>query len=199
MAISEKTSTKLQKAAETSHSTEALQPPKLNETSRFGGAPQDESDNPNDPDTSEIPRFNAHRFIALGAVALLKLIIHQLDTFPLPKILFNAGTLSYVLFSIKLLWKVSTMFRNQPHAVAIGFVTPGVAIFTLAQRYTSERVQVLAAVEGMDSAILQIAEDITMLTGAFVCTSIVWLMISVFGELIAVLLIVYHFYITYLV
>ncbi|KAJ4491962.1 hypothetical protein C8J55DRAFT_485917 [Lentinula edodes] len=159
MAISEKTSTKLQKAAETSHSTEALQPPKLNETSRFGGAPQDESDNPNDHDISEIPRFNAHRFIALGAVAS--------DTFPLPKILFNAGTLSYVLFSIKLLWKVSTMFRNQPHAVAIGFVTPGVAIFTLVQRSTSKRVQVLATVEGMDSAISQIAVDITMLTGAF--------------------------------
>ncbi|KAJ3917253.1 hypothetical protein F5877DRAFT_68364 [Lentinula edodes] len=50
-----------------------------------------------------------------------------------------------------------------------------------------------------DSAILQIAVDMTILTGAFVCTSIIWLIISVVGELVAALLIVYYFYTAYLV
>ncbi|KAJ4476516.1 hypothetical protein C8R41DRAFT_869669 [Lentinula lateritia] len=44
-----------------------------------------------------------------------------------------------------------------------------------------------------------IAVDMTILTGTFVCTSIIWLIISVVGELVAVLLIVYYFYTTYLV
>ncbi|KAJ4464152.1 hypothetical protein C8R41DRAFT_927101 [Lentinula lateritia] len=163
-----------------------------NKTNRFGEAQQDESDNLNDRDCiPKAPGSNAHRFFAFRAFAS--------DTLRLPNVLFNAGILSYLLFSTRLLWKVSTMFRSQPHALAIGFVTPGVVMFTLVHRYTSDPVQIRVAAGSMDSAILQIAVDMTILTGAFVCTSIIWLIISVVGELVAALLIVYYFYTTYLV
>ncbi|KAJ3924440.1 MAG: hypothetical protein NXY57DRAFT_969882 [Lentinula lateritia] len=103
-----------------------------------------------------IPRLNGLPFVAFTAFAL--------DTFQLPKILFNAGALSYLLFSIKLLWKVSTMFQSQPHAIALGFVPPSVVMFTFVQRYAP--IQVRAEAEGMDSIILQAAIDMTILTGA---------------------------------
>lgn len=101
------------------------------------------------------------------------------------------------------------MFQSQPHAIALGFVPPSVVIFTLVQRYAP--IQVRAEAEGMvmsnmlcfyahrltsvqDSVILQIAIDMTILTGAFICISITWLIISVVGEFVAVMLLVYHLY-----
>ncbi|KAH7870086.1 uncharacterized protein C8R40DRAFT_1175997 [Lentinula edodes] len=174
------------KAAGNNNMTETTyQGSKRNETTHANQAQQDNRDNnSNRGFMPEIPRLSGLRFVAFRAFAL--------DTLQLPKILFNAGALSYLLFSIKLLWKVSTMFQSQPHAIALGFVPPSVVIFTLVQRYAP--IQVRAEAEGMDSVILQTAIDMTILTGAFICISITWLIISVVGEFVAVMLLVYHLY-----
>ncbi|KAJ3858810.1 hypothetical protein EV359DRAFT_68703 [Lentinula novae-zelandiae] len=88
----------------------------------------------------------------------------------LPKILFNAGILSYLGFTIKLLWKIVKMFPGQPHAVTIGFVVPSVATFIFVQYYSPERVQVPKE----RNPVLKVAVDATILAGAFICTFIVW-------------------------
>ncbi|KAH7875432.1 uncharacterized protein C8R40DRAFT_1069448 [Lentinula edodes] len=107
----------------------------------------------------------------------------------LPKILFNAGILSYLGFTIKLLWKLAKMFPGQPHAVTIGFVVPSVATFIFVQYYSPERVQ--APKER--NAVLKVAVDAIILAGAFICTFIVWWMLSMVGELIAVMFVAFHF------
>ncbi|KAJ3873772.1 hypothetical protein F5051DRAFT_431914 [Lentinula edodes] len=112
----------------------------------------------------------------------------------LPKILFNAGILSYLGFTIKLLWKLARMFPGQPHAVTIGFVVPSDTTFIFVQSYSPERVQ--APKER--NAVLKVAVDATILAGAFICTFIVWWMLSIVGELIAVMFVAFHFGTLYL-
>ncbi|KAH7868922.1 uncharacterized protein C8R40DRAFT_1074414 [Lentinula edodes] len=116
-------------AGNNNNTTETIhQESKRNEITRANQAKQDKRDNnSNRGFMPGIPRLNGLPFVAFTAFAL--------DTLQLPKILFNAGALSYLLFSIKLLWKVSTMFQSQPHAIALGFVPPSVLMFTLVQRY----------------------------------------------------------------
>ncbi|KAJ3858724.1 hypothetical protein EV359DRAFT_68777 [Lentinula novae-zelandiae] len=112
----------------------------------------------------------------------------------LPQILFNAGILSYLGFTIKLLWKLAKMFPGQPHAVTIGFVVPSVATFIFVQYYSPERVQ--APKER--TAILKVAVDATILAGAFICTFIVWWILAMVGELMAVMFVAFHFGTLYL-
>ncbi|KAJ3858377.1 hypothetical protein EV359DRAFT_69058 [Lentinula novae-zelandiae] len=103
-----------QKAAGNNNNTTEMihQESKQNEITCANQAKQDKRDNnSNRGFMPGIPRLNDLPFVAFTAFAL--------DTLQLPKILFNAGALSYLLFSIKLLWKVSTMFQSQPHVIAI--------------------------------------------------------------------------------
>ncbi|KAH7868159.1 hypothetical protein F5879DRAFT_992466 [Lentinula edodes] len=62
--------------------------------------------------------------------------------FLLLNVLFNVGIISYLSFSVKLLWKLSVMFHSQPHAVGVGFLVPSAAVFTFAQlqRYARDQV-----------------------------------------------------------
>ncbi|KAJ3907356.1 hypothetical protein F5879DRAFT_942128 [Lentinula edodes] len=112
----------------------------------------------------------------------------------LPKILFNAGMLSYLGFTIKLLWKLAKMFPGQPHTVTVGFVVPSVATFIFVQYYSPERAQASKEM----NAVLKVAVDATILAGAFICTFIVWWMLSSVGELIAVMFVAFHFGTLYL-
>ncbi|KAJ3752705.1 hypothetical protein EV360DRAFT_75126 [Lentinula raphanica] len=52
----------------------------------------------------------------------------------LPKILLNAGILSYLMFTLKMLWKFMAMFRS--HLYSIGFILPSVAAYAFVQRYS---------------------------------------------------------------
>ncbi|KAJ3871886.1 hypothetical protein F5051DRAFT_445729 [Lentinula edodes] len=95
----------------------------------------------------------------------------------LQNIVLNAGILSYLLFAFRVLWKLSVMFRSEPHSVAVGFVVPSVATYAFVQRNitTSE-----ANEAGM--GLLRAAVDVTILAGAFICTFVVWSIISVIGD-----------------
>ncbi|KAJ3809527.1 hypothetical protein F5876DRAFT_77687 [Lentinula aff. lateritia] len=95
----------------------------------------------------------------------------------LQKILLNAGILSYLLFTLKMLWKLSVMFRSQSHSVTVGFVVPSVATYVFAQRNTASEVKET----GM--SILPAAVDVTILAGAFICTFAVWSILSLIGDL----------------
>ncbi|KAJ3875418.1 hypothetical protein F5051DRAFT_442434 [Lentinula edodes] len=106
---------------------------------------------------------------------------HHFNTFVidlgLQKILLNAGVLSYLLFVFRMLWKLSVMFRSQPHSVAVSFVVPSVATYAFVQRYTASEAN------ETDMGILRAAVDVTILAGAFICTFIVWSIISLIGDL----------------
>ncbi|KAJ3849137.1 hypothetical protein EV368DRAFT_85856 [Lentinula lateritia] len=95
----------------------------------------------------------------------------------LQEILLNAGVLNYLFFASKMLWKLSVMFHSQPHSVAVGFVVPSVATYAFVQRYTAGE----ANETGM--VILQAAVDATVLAGTFICTFVVWSIISLIGDL----------------
>ncbi|KAJ3904019.1 hypothetical protein F5879DRAFT_922580 [Lentinula edodes] len=94
----------------------------------------------------------------------------------LQKILLSAGILSYLLFALKMLWKLSVMFRSQSRSVAVGFVVPSVATYAFVQRNTASE----ANETGM--GILRAAVDVTILAGAFICTFVVWSILSLIGD-----------------
>ncbi|KAJ4495031.1 hypothetical protein C8J55DRAFT_484694 [Lentinula edodes] len=83
-----------------------------------------------------------HQISAMLFNCLLTLRDFLSTNLQLPKVLFNVGTISYLLFSVKLLWKLSVMFNSQPHTVGVGFLVPSAALFTLAQlqRYSRDQV-----------------------------------------------------------
>ncbi|KAJ3779687.1 hypothetical protein GGU10DRAFT_382001 [Lentinula aff. detonsa] len=105
----------------------------------------------------------------------------------LRNILVDAGTLSYLIYTFKLLFKFSMMFRSQPHAVTVGFTVPSVAIYAFIQRYAPRKL------EETKSTTLQAAVDVTILAGAFVCTFTVWLIFSFVGELGAAVFLAFNF------
>ncbi|KAJ3712733.1 hypothetical protein DFJ43DRAFT_1161364 [Lentinula guzmanii] len=105
----------------------------------------------------------------------------------LRNILVDAGTLSYLIYTFKLLFKFSMMFRSQPHAVTVGFTVPSVAIYAFIQRYAPRKL------EETKSTTLQAAVDVTILAGAFVCTFTVWLIFSFIGELGAAVFLAFNF------
>ncbi|KAJ3897879.1 hypothetical protein F5879DRAFT_927502 [Lentinula edodes] len=94
----------------------------------------------------------------------------------LQKILLSAGILSYLLFALKMLWKLSVMFRSQSRSVAVGFVVPSVAMYAFVQRNTASE----ANETGM--SILRAAVDVTILAGAFICTFVVWSILALIGD-----------------
>ncbi|KAH7878067.1 uncharacterized protein C8R40DRAFT_1067627 [Lentinula edodes] len=142
--------------------------------------------------TRTVTPSNARHWIYSGShFFLTNSIVSHIQ---LPKILFNAGILSYLGFTIKLLWKLAKMFPSQPHAVTIGFFVPSVATFIFVQYYSQERVQ--APKER--NAVLKVAVDATILAGAFICTFIVWWMLSMVGEFMAVMFVAFHFGTLYL-
>ncbi|KAJ3818268.1 hypothetical protein F5880DRAFT_1511110 [Lentinula raphanica] len=74
-----------------------------------------------------------------------------------PKILLNAGILSYVMFTAKMLWRLSVMFRSQPHGLAVGFLLPTVATYAFVWRYS------LGKFDATKPGIPQAAVDVTIL------------------------------------
>ncbi|KAJ3764235.1 hypothetical protein EV360DRAFT_65674 [Lentinula raphanica] len=106
----------------------------------------------------------------------------------LPNILLNAGILSYLMFTVRTLWKVSTMFHSQPHTAAVGFIVPSVATYAFVQRYSPSKsdAQIVASIP-------QAAVDVTILAGAFICTYIVWSLLSYIGDLGAMIFLVISF------
>lgn len=66
--------------------------------------------------------------------------------------------LSYLGFTIKLLWKLAKMFPGQPHTVTVGFVVPSVATFIFVQYYSPERAQ--ASKEVSDVLCISLGPDI---------------------------------------
>ncbi|KAJ3791573.1 hypothetical protein GGU11DRAFT_761493 [Lentinula aff. detonsa] len=105
----------------------------------------------------------------------------------LRNILLDAGTLSYLIYTFKLLLKFSMMFRSQPHAVTVGFTVPSVVIYAFIQRYAPRKL------EETKSTTLQAAVDVTILAGAFICTFIVWLIFSFIGDLGAAVFLAFNF------
>ncbi|KAJ3734562.1 hypothetical protein DFJ43DRAFT_1037759 [Lentinula guzmanii] len=105
----------------------------------------------------------------------------------LRNILLDAGTLSYLIYTFKLLLKFSMMFRSQPHAVTVGFTVPSVVIYAFIQRYAPRKL------EETKSTTLQAAVDVTILAGAFICTFTVWLIFSFVGDLGAAVFLAFNF------
>ncbi|KAH7878778.1 uncharacterized protein C8R40DRAFT_1167503 [Lentinula edodes] len=100
----------------------------------------------------------------------------------LPKILFTTGSLSYLLFLIRALWKIGTMFLHQPlTGIGHSALSVGLLVFI---RYHAPQIQ------GRDqrSGLHRLAIDTVIFIGAFICTSIMWSMICVIGDLASVAL-----------
>ncbi|KAH7879782.1 uncharacterized protein C8R40DRAFT_1166020 [Lentinula edodes] len=98
------------------------------------------------------------------------------------KILFTIGSLSYLLFLIRALWKIGTMFLHQP-LTGFGHSALSVGLLVFIQ-YNAPQIQ------GRDqrSGLLRLAIDMVIFIGAFICTSIMWSMICVIGDLASVAL-----------
>ncbi|KAJ3965848.1 hypothetical protein EV361DRAFT_954618 [Lentinula raphanica] len=62
--------------------------------------------------------------------------------FPFPQALFKVGALMYLLFLIKVLWKIWTMFQTQPLAVGVGNLGLSIALMILIRVYVPEHVEV---------------------------------------------------------
>ncbi|KAH7877037.1 hypothetical protein F5879DRAFT_985311 [Lentinula edodes] len=107
-----------------------------------------------------------------------------LKNFVLSDFLFRAGTLSYLLFLVKILRKIWTMFQNQI-SVAVGHLALSVALFILTRYWGTK--PALTQVIGKRSRFSHIIVDTMILVGAFICTTIVWLMMSVIGESVVML------------
>ncbi|KAH7868378.1 uncharacterized protein C8R40DRAFT_1177873 [Lentinula edodes] len=101
-----------------------------------------------------------------------------LKNFALSEFLFRAGTLSYLLFVIKMLRKIWTMFQNQ-FAVAVGHLVVSVGLFILVRYWGTIPVEIQAV--GQRSRFSRIIVDTTVLAGAFICTSVIWQIVSVIG------------------
>ncbi|KAJ4468476.1 hypothetical protein C8R41DRAFT_925397 [Lentinula lateritia] len=99
-------------------------------------------------------------------------------SFVLSEFLFRAGTLSYLLFVIKRLRKIWTMFQNQS-AIAVGHLVVSVGLFIVIQYWGTKPVEIQAV--GQRSRYSRIIVDATVLAGAFICTSVVWQIVSVIG------------------
>ncbi|KAJ3816894.1 hypothetical protein F5880DRAFT_1618810 [Lentinula raphanica] len=111
----------------------------------------------------------------------------------LPRILLNAGVLSYLMFTVKTFWRFLLLFRSQPYTASVGFIVPSVATYAFVQRYSPGRPN---AEVGM--RIPQAAVDVTILAGTFICTFILWLLVSAVGDLGAMLFLVFTFGTRYL-
>ncbi|KAJ3770265.1 hypothetical protein FB446DRAFT_790630 [Lentinula raphanica] len=111
----------------------------------------------------------------------------------LPRILLNAGVLSYLMFTLKTFWRFLLLFRSQPYTASVGFIVPSVAMYAFVQRYSPGRPN---AEVGM--RIPQAAVDVTILAGTFICTFILWLLVSAVGDLGAMLFLAFTFGTRYL-
>ncbi|KAJ3816247.1 hypothetical protein F5880DRAFT_1619574 [Lentinula raphanica] len=77
-----------------------------------------------------------HRLSQSYFIAFKRFILVDID---LPRILLNAGVLSYLMFTIKTLWRVLFLFRSQPYSASVGFIVPSVAAYAFVQRYSPGR------------------------------------------------------------
>ncbi|KAJ3970593.1 hypothetical protein EV361DRAFT_869150, partial [Lentinula raphanica] len=152
---------------------ELSKPQVENELSIPGSCPPDcTPDCTPEGDTDPISRRSwSHYIRSTGGKFLLDVQI--------PKILLNAGALSYLLSTTRLLWKFAKEFGSQPHFLAVGFAVPSVAVFVFVQHTWPRQ----APAE--ETRILQAAVEVTVLAGAFVCVFIVWSVLSVVGDLSA--------------
>ncbi|KAJ3859903.1 hypothetical protein EV359DRAFT_67772 [Lentinula novae-zelandiae] len=112
------------------------------ETMGVNDADQVESQAMNAPKKSFSIKDACHQISAMFFNCLLTLRDCLSTNLQLAEVLFNLGITSYLLFSVKLLWKLSVMFSSQPHAVGVGFLVPSAALFTFAQlqRYARDQV-----------------------------------------------------------
>ncbi|KAJ3827544.1 hypothetical protein F5880DRAFT_1503783 [Lentinula raphanica] len=99
--------------------------------------------------------------------------------------LLNAGALSYLLSTTRLLWNHAGLFRSQPHSIAVGFVVPSVAVFVFVQHKWPRQ----APAE--KNRILQAAVEVTVFAGACICTSIAWYVLSAVGDSLAAILLAF--------
>ncbi|KAJ3899895.1 hypothetical protein F5879DRAFT_925868 [Lentinula edodes] len=105
---------------------------------------------------------------------LRDLILLDLD---LPKILFTAGCIGYLLFLVRAFWKIRIMFRDQPLA-CFGHVALSVGLLVFI-RYNGQQVQG----RYQRSGLLPFVVDTIIFIGAFMCTSIMWWVVCVMGDI----------------
>ncbi|KAJ3838279.1 hypothetical protein F5878DRAFT_661349 [Lentinula raphanica] len=139
---------------------------------------------------SDPPPSQTYHGLTSGHLAALKgLIPLNVD---LPRILLNAGIFSYLTFTVKMLWKLSMMCRSRP--LAVGLLVPSVATYAFVRRYSTGKFNGTQKHAG----IAQAAVDVTIFAGTFICTSVVWSLISLTGDLGAMVFLVYSFGAQYL-
>ncbi|KAJ3820838.1 hypothetical protein F5880DRAFT_1509023 [Lentinula raphanica] len=61
---------------------------------------------------------------------------------PITRVLFKAGSLMYLLFLVRVLQKIWTMFRSQPLAVAFGILSLSIVLLFLIHLYLPEHIEV---------------------------------------------------------
>ncbi|KAJ3778222.1 hypothetical protein FB446DRAFT_796797 [Lentinula raphanica] len=142
----------------------------LSESSSQGFQPVDptyseQKDSPSTRASSPL-RHGGFRLNKDRLVMLRKFILIDIN---LPRVLLDAGILSYVMFTIKMLWKYSVMYRSQPRTAGVGFIAPSVVMYGFVQRYSpscrpnnATRIGILQAA----------AVEVTILAGSFICTFI---------------------------
>ncbi|KAJ3817401.1 hypothetical protein F5880DRAFT_1618307 [Lentinula raphanica] len=135
------------------------------------------------------PSQSYHGLTSGHLAALKKMVPLNVD---LPRILLNAGFFSYLTFTVKMLWKLSMMCRSRP--LAVGLLVPSVATYAFVRHYST-----MGKFNGTKQAgIPQAAVDITIFAGTFICTFVVWSLISLTGDLGAMVFLVYSFGAQYL-
>ncbi|KAJ3721297.1 hypothetical protein C8R42DRAFT_722015 [Lentinula raphanica] len=83
------------------------------------------------------------------------------------------------------------VINNIPQsAIYVGFLVPSVATYVLVQRYSPGK--------SHESRIFRAAVDITILAGTFICTFILWSLISFMGDVGAMVLLAFSFGTRYL-
>ncbi|KAJ3762784.1 hypothetical protein EV360DRAFT_66808 [Lentinula raphanica] len=102
--------------------------------------------------------------------------------FPLPYALFKMGALMYLLFLIRVLQKIWTMFQSQPLVVGFGNLGLSIVLLILIRQYVPERVKLQV---DQSHIVPETIVDSCIFVGAFTCVSIIWQMVSIIGDFIS--------------
>ncbi|KAJ3719215.1 hypothetical protein C8R42DRAFT_722901 [Lentinula raphanica] len=100
---------------------------------------------------------------------------------PIPQVLFKVGSLMYLLFLIRVLWKIWAMFRSQPLAVGFGNLGISVALLFLLRLWVPEHIKVQV---DQSHRVPEIVVDSCVFVGAYTCVSIIAQTASIIGDFV---------------
>ncbi|KAJ3968527.1 hypothetical protein EV361DRAFT_925437 [Lentinula raphanica] len=142
---------------------------------------EDSSDVPPDPNISSNTRKSQARRSFLLEELLDRLGDFVMNHLPVTRVLFKAGALMYLLFLVRVLQKIWTMFRSQPLAVGFGTLSLSIVLLFLIRLCLPKHIEVQV---DESHSVPETVVDTCIFVGAFTCVSIIWQMGSIIGDLI---------------